>query len=453
MPRLFGTNGIRGIVNEDMNLELASYIGMALGTYVGKGKVAIGTDTRTSNEMLKSAVISGLLSTGMDVIDLGILPTPTLQYYVRLLEMDSGVIITASHNPPQFNGIKCVDRDGTEYSRENEEKIEAIYFSRAFERADWERIGRYSKDSNAIRYYMDGIIDLMDVDMVKSARPKVVLDCGNGAGSLVSPYLLENLGCEVVTINSHPQGTFPGHDSEPTPENLKDLIEATKNFGADIGIAHDGDADRTIFIDEQGNYLFGDRILALVAKELLQLNKGGLIITTVASSMALEDVTRQNNGTIEYTKVGSPIVARRMKETKALFGGEENGGLIFPEHQYCRDAAMTAAKVVEILARHRRPLSELIAELPRYALCKTKVLCPHDKKDTALRELKEKMKDKQLNTADGVKIILDRAWVLVRPSGTEPIYRIFAESETQEKARALVEEYKKIIENIIESLP
>jgi phosphomannomutase/phosphoglucomutase len=452
MPRLFGTNGIRGVVNEDMNLELASNIGRALGTYLGRGKAAIGTDTRTSNEMIKSAVTSGLLSIGIDVVDLGIVPTPTLQYFVKHNEIDCGVMITASHNPPQFNGIKCVDRDGTEYSREEEEKIESNYFSGNFNKADWKNIGRYSRDNTSIRKYIDGIMGLIEIDIIKKAKPKVVLDCGNGAGSLVSPYLLEKIGCSVITINSHPQGTFPGHHSEPTPENLIDLIEATKNFKANIGIAHDGDADRTIFIDEKGSYLYGDRILTLVAKELLKANNGGLIITPVASSRALEDVTLQNNGKIEYTKVGSPIVARRMMETNALFGGEENGGLIFPKLQYCRDGAMTAAKVVEILAVNKRPFSELISELPQYALYKTKVHCPQDKKEKALEKLKEDMSEKELNTTDGVKIMFDSAWVLVRPSGTEPLYRIFAESETQDQAENLGEEHKKLIENIIESL-
>ncbi|UCG68159.1 MAG: phosphoglucosamine mutase [Thermoplasmata archaeon] len=452
MPRLFGTNGVRGVVNEDMNIELASNLGMAIGTYLNGGKVAIGTDTRTSNEMLKSAIISGLLSCGSSIVDLGVVPTPVVQYYVKCSNMQHGVVITASHNPPSFNGIKCIDADGTELSRESEEKLEDIYFKKSFKKVPWDKVGNVEQASNSIEDYIKGIIAHIDVEAIRKANIKVVLDCGNGAGSLVSPYLLERIGCKVVTLNAHPQGTFPGHESEPTPENLKDLISATLNFKADLGIAHDGDSDRTIVIDEKGNYLYGDRILALIAQEMLRENHGGLIVTTVASSLALGDVAKDNNGEVIFTKVGSPIVARKMMETNAIFGGEENGGLIFPKHQYCRDGGMAAAKVVEIIARQGKSLSDLIAELPKYHLYKTKVQCPHEKKEPALREFAKRMEGKGVDDTDGVKILLKDSWVLIRPSGTEPIYRIFAEANAPEKARELAEENKRIIKEIIENI-
>jgi phosphomannomutase/phosphoglucomutase len=451
LPRLFGTNGVRGVVNEDMNIRLASHLGMAIGTYLGGKNVAIATDTRTSNEMLKSAVISGLLSTGCSVFDLGIAPTPTLQYHVKHGDVDHGVVITASHNPPKFNGIKCVDSDGTELSRDKEEEIEAIYFSESFKKVSWDKMKGVVREVGAKERYMKGIMDNIECKSVSDARLKVVLDCGNGTGSLVSPYLFERMGCKVVTLNAHVQGTFPGHESEPTPENLKDLIEATVSFGADLGIAHDGDADRTIIIDEKGNYLYGDRILALVAKEMLKENNGGIIVTTVASSQAMGDVTTQNNGEIIYTKVGSPIVARKMMECGAIFGGEENGGLIFPEHQFCRDAAMAAAKVIEIISKQKRPLSELIAKLPKYHLYKTKVHCPNEKKELALLEFAKSKAHENIDETDGVKIIGENWWVLVRPSGTEPIYRIFSEAKNPEKAEELALNHKKIIEDIIKS--
>jgi phosphomannomutase/phosphoglucomutase len=435
-----------------MNITLAMNLGSAMGTYLGDEKVAIGTDTRTSNEMIKSAVISGLLATGSSVIDLGVVPTPTVQYYVKHQDVGLGVVITASHNPPRFNGIKCVDSDGTELAREKEEVIEKIYFERSFKYVPWEKIGDIEYDDESIEPYIKGIMENIDVKATKMANLRVVMDCGNGTASRVSPYLFERMGCQVVTLNSHPQGTFPGHDSEPTPENLKDLIAATVAFGADIGIAHDGDADRTIIIDEKGNYLFGDRILALVAKELLKRNNGGLVVTTVASSMALGDVVKQNNGNVIYTRVGSPIVARRMMSEGAIFGGEENGGLIFPNHQFCRDAAMAAATVIEIVATSNEKLSKLIEELPRYHQVKTKVDCPHEFKEKALTEFAYKMKDRQVDQTDGVKIVMDKAWVLVRPSGTEPIYRIFAEAESEERAKELSSESKNVISSIIEDL-
>jgi phosphomannomutase/phosphoglucomutase len=452
LPRLFGTNGIRGVVNQDMNISLASKVGMAIGTFLGGGSVAIGTDTRTSNEMLKSAVISGLLSTGASVVDLDIVPTPALQLYVKNSKIQHGVVITASHNPPQFNGIKCVDEDGTELSRKKEEEIEDIYFKESFEKVSWEKMKGVARDESANEDYINAVMNQIDLKAVKNAKLKVVLDCGNGAGSLVSPYLLERMGCQVITLNAQPAGTFPGRKSEPTPENLKELIKATTEFGAHVGIAHDGDADRTIFIDEKGNYLYGDKILALVSKEMLNENKGGLIVTTVASSLALRDVVKEGSGEIIYTKVGSPIVARKMMEEKAVFGGEENGGLIFPKHQFCRDGGMAAAKVVEILARSNKKLSDHIQGLPAYHLHKTKVKCPHDKKEVALSEFKKRMEKENVDDTDGVKVIMEDSWVLVRPSGTEPIYRIFAEGKKPEVAVELAEKNKKIIEEIIQNL-
>jgi phosphomannomutase/phosphoglucomutase len=435
-----------------MNIKLAQNLGMAIGTYLKGGKVAIGSDTRTSNEMLKSSVISGLLSCGSDIVDLGILPTPTLQYYVKHKDVNFGIVITASHNPPKFNGIKCVDSDGTELSREKEEEIENRYFTETFSMVSWDKIKGVTKSENVEEPYIQGILDIIDCKVTQKARLKIVLDCGNGAGCLISPYLFERMGCRVVTLNSHPQGTFPGHESEPTKENLSDLISATTSFGADLGIAHDGDADRTIIIDEKGNFLHGDRILSLVAKDLLLENQGGLVITTVASSMALGDVVSENKGSIIYTRVGSPIVARKMMEEEAIFGGEENGGLIFPKHQFCRDAAMSAAKVIEIVAKNQKPLSYLVDELPKYHLYKTKVDCPHEKKESALLEFAKKMQGMNIDETDGVKIIYDDAWVLVRPSGTEPIYRIFAEAKDESRAKELSAESKNTISEIIRNM-
>ncbi len=452
MPRLFGTNGIRGVVNDDMNIDLASKIGRAIGTFLGEGEVAVGTDTRTSNVMLKSALISGILAAGCRVVDLGVVPTPVVQYHVKHTDANHGVVITASHNPPAFNGIKCVDSDGTELPRNKEETLEAIYFEKTFKLASWDRIHPVRQDTNSVENYIKGIMGQIDCGAIVKARPKIVLDCGNGAGSLVSPYLLERMGCDIVTLNAHPQGTFPGHESEPTPENIPDLISATTNFGADCGIAHDGDADRTIFIDEKGSYLYGDRILTLVAREMLRENNGGLIVTTVASSLALDDVVAENEGTIIHTKVGSPIVARKMMESNALFGGEENGGLIFPNHQFCRDGGMAAAKVVEILAKSQKTLSQLVAELPRYHLYKTKVKCPDELKEPALEQFVKIMEDKRIDDTDGVKILMEGSWVLVRPSGTEAIYRIFAEAESHEKAKNLAEDNKKAILDVIADL-
>ncbi len=447
--RLFGTNGIRGVVNETLTPSFVMNVGLSIAKYLGnEGRVIVGTDTRTSRDMMLSAMCAGLLSGGCDVVNVGIAPTPAIQYSIPRFNGKLGVLLTASHNPPFYNGIKCSDATGTELSREEEEKIEAIYFSDSYNMVPWDRVGRIMQ-RDCKEMYISGIMRNVDVGAIKSAKLRVVVDCANGAASLTSPYLFERLGCEVISMNAHPQGTFPGHPSEPTPENLKDLMAAVRACSADLGIAHDGDADRVIFVDEKGEYVYGDRILALMAKEIVHEHKGGIVVTGINSSMAVEEVVREEGGRVVYTRVGSPVIARKMIELSAIFGGEENGGLMFPGHLYARDGAMTAAKVLEVLAKHKKTLSEMLGTLPKYKLYKTKVDCPHEKKAAVVSQLAEELKNKEVVTLDGVKVLLDNAWVLVRASGTEEIIRIYGEAKSLEMAKGLVEEYTARVEKII----
>ncbi|HDO19548.1 MAG TPA: phosphoglucosamine mutase [Thermoplasmatales archaeon] len=460
MTRLFGTNGVRGVVNEDMTGELALSLGGAIGTYFknfkDRPRIAIGTDARLSNNMLKSACTSGLLSVGCDVVDLGILPTPTLQFAVKERDFDAGVIVTASHNPPQFNGIKVIDGDGTELAKEQEEKIEEIYFNNAMDKAPWNKVGNLSTWNGAVDLYKDSIISKVDRKAISDKNFHVVIDCGNGAGAVVAPDMLRELGCRVTELNCELDGLFRGRPSEPIPENLGELMKLVRETGADLGIAQDGDADRAIFVDEKGNFVFGDQSFSLLAKYVVEMNRGGIVVTPVSTSSSLEEVVKAAGGEVVYTKVGSPIVARVMKKVNAVFGGEENGGLIFPEHQYCRDSAMTIAKMLELLAKSGRSLSEMIGDLPRYELIKIKMHCPNDKKEKVLDLIKEKVKDdpsvEKMDDTDGIKIYTRDGWVLVRPSGTEPIFRIFAESKIKERAEELVRVYKDMLNQIIGSL-
>jgi len=459
MGKLFGTNGIRGVVNKDMNCDLALGIGKAWGTLIKrkiqKPKVAIGTDARLSNDMLKNAISAGLLSTGCDVIDIGVVPTPTLQYTVREKGFDSGVIITASHNPPHFNGIKGVAADGTEFTKDVEDEIEKIYFEKKFVLSDWKNVGKISFWDGSIDLYINGILKAVDVELIKSKNFHVVLDCGNGAGSLVAPKLLEKLNCKTTYLFCEIDGTFPGHNSEPLPENLTVLIKKVPDVEADIGVVQDGDADRAIFIDEKGTYIWGDKTLALGAKYATKEN-AGIVVTPVTTSSCFDDVVIKNNGYVIHTAVGSPIVARVMIKEKAVFGGEENGGLIFPEMQYCRDSAMSIAKILEIMAKENKKLSELIDEIPKYEVYKTKMSCPDDKKEIVMKILaKQTKKDKnvkQVDETDGVKLYLKDGWVLMRPSGTEPIFRVYAESKDKTKAEEIALTYKKITEDLIKKI-
>ena len=448
VERLFGTNGIRGVVNEELTPELALDVGRAIGTHI-KGRVAIGSDTRTSADMVKSAVLAGLMSSGAEVVDLGMLPTPALQYFVKTNGIAGGVMITASHNPPEFNGIKAVDADGTEMPRSKEEAIESVYFSRSFAQRDWRGVGHVQKSNEAIPSYHNAILGNVDVESIAKAKLKVVLDCANGAGSLSTPRILERLGVRTVTLNCNPLGTFPGHPSEPTEDHLEDLKSLVKETGADLGIAHDGDADRTIFVDEKGRYVYGDKSLAVVASAVVRDRGGGLVVTPVSTSSCVEDAVREAGGEMAYTRVGAPIVARKMIETGAVFGGEENGGLIFPEMQFCRDGAMTAAKMIEIVTTEG-PLSDLLKNIPTYQLDKRKVHCAEERKERLLREVCEAFAEQRVDQTDGIKIYFDEGWTLIRPSGTEPIFRIYTEARSEEQAKKIADRCEKVVKELLE---
>ncbi|MDR3074895.1 MAG: phosphoglucosamine mutase [Candidatus Methanoplasma sp.] len=440
--RLFGTNGVRGIINVDMTSDLALQMGKAIGTVMG-GTVAIATDTRISADMIKTAVSSGIMSVGVNVLDLGVLPTPAIQYYVKTHDnVKGGVMITASHNPPQFNGIKCISSDGTEASREEEEQVEAKYSER-IPCAPWNLIGDMYRIGGAGEEYVDAVISRVDADAIKKAELKVCLDCANGAAYETSPLLLKKLNVRAITINCNPQGEFPGHPSEPTEENLRDLISLTRATRSDLGIAHDGDADRCVFITDGGKFVSGDKSLALISKYVLS-EKKGIVVTPVSSSSLVEEVVRESGGEIRYTAVGSPVVARKMIETGAVFGGEENGGLIFPEQQYCRDGAMTIAKMLECIVRDG-PLKGQISDLPVYHTVKTKVECPDDMKKHVLEYLAGSNDGTRIDSTDGLKIIFDDGWVLARPSGTEPIFRIYSESKDEEAAKSRAHRYEALV--------
>lgn len=445
--RLFGTNGVRGVINQDMNVQLAMDLGKAIGTFMG-GRVAIGNDPRTSADMIKSAVSCGLMAAGAEVIDIGMVPTPVVQFYVKENALSGGVMITASHNPPEFNGIKCVDSDGTEMPRHKEEEIERIYFRKKFSSQDWRSVGTLHRATGAADPYLRSVMSLVDADAIRAAGLTAVLDCANGAGSVTAPRLLDDLNVRAVTLNSNPQGTFPGHPSEPVEAHLQDLMSLVKASGADLGIAHDGDADRTIFIDDKGRYLYGDKSLAIVAEHMVRENGGGIVVTPVSSSMAVEDVVKRAGGEVVYTRVGAPIVARKMIETGAVFGGEENGGLIFPRHQYCRDGAMTVAKLLEIIASEG-PLSDLADGIPQYCQDKRKMACPEARKESVLSCLVEHYRGERVDTTDGVKIWFEGGWTLVRPSGTEPLFRIYTEARSEGEAKDRSEECEAVLSELV----
>ena len=448
--KLFGTNGIRGTANKELTPEKTTKIATAIGTFFNKKNLLLGYDARTSGPMLAKATTAGLTATGCNVYFAEMAPTPALQYAVKNHRMDGAVIITASHNPPEYNGIKVIWNDGIEISHQQETKIEHIYFEDKPVLANWDKIGAEHEFAVANNEYVEAVKKHVNVPEIAQKHYHIVVDAANSVGSLAAPRLLRELGCKVTSINANIDGTFPGRMPEPRPENLQELATAVKAVKADFGVAFDGDADRSIFVGENGEVYWGDKTFAVIEKHFLMENPNEKIVTPVSSSTLVEDVAEAFKGELVWTKVGSVTVSQTMKKVKAKLGGEENGGVFYGPHQAVRDGAMTTALILGIMAKTGEKLSELIAEQPKYFLEKGKVACPEEKKEKVLEELVERVKGANVSTIDGVKIWFeDKSAILVRPSGTEPVYRLYAEAKSHEKALKLIEDYSIMLEKIL----
>jgi phosphomannomutase/phosphoglucomutase len=441
--RLFGTNGVRGVVGVDMTPALAFAIGLALGT-MRNGRIAVGRDTRTSGPALASALKAGLLSAGCQVTDCGILPTPALQYLVRDT-YQAGAVITASHNPPEYNGIKVIEPDGTEMGDEETVRLEELIIDRKPSLAPWDAAGSEFSGPDLVQEYIRAVVNHFPEGIGRGMT--VVVDPGNGAACSTTPEILTRLGCRVFSINGQMDGKFPGRLPEPSPEGLCNLGELVRSTGADLGIAHDGDADRAVFLDEKGDFLEENREFALVAGHISRLQKGAVVMP-VSTSMVVETIARRNGLEVVYTPVGSIYVARTMRALVAggvpvALGGEGNGGLIYPSHQYCRDGGMTAAMMVAILAGERKPLSVLAGELPPFYLVKDKVRV--DDPGGFIRSVEDHFRNDQIDRTDGIRINRPGSWALVRASGTEPLVRILAESQDEAAALSLYGEIRQVL--------
>ena len=451
MGRLFGTNGVRGVVNAELTVEMVTRLAASAAEALGE-ELAIGRDGRTTSPMLRDAAVAGLLSQGCTVHDLGVLPTPALQYAVKTFRLDGGIMVTASHNPPEFNGVKTVAADGVETSRETEDRIEETYFAGGPEPAPWDRVGRVV-EYDALGPYMDAVVGQVDAEAIRAARLKIAIDPGSGVAALTAPEVARRLGCRVYTINAEIDGTFPGRNSEPRPDNLSGLAELVKASGADMGVAFDGDGDRSMFADERGAVYWGDRSLALLAKAYVEGHPGAEVVTSVSSSRAVQDVVEAAGGRVVWTAVGSVVISRAMVERGAMFGGEENGGIMYGPHQAVRDGSMIMALVLERIAKTGKPLSGLMSELPQYAQDKDRVDCPNDLKEKVSKTLSQEVKAPNIETVDGVKLSYsDGSWILVRASGTEPVFRLYAEAKQQERASQLIKENKELVKGVIKRL-
>ena len=447
MAKFFGTNGIRGVFPDDFNLEFIHDMTLSIGTYFEKGPILIGYDGRDSSPLICKIITSTLNSIGINCNIAGLVPTPCLEYAVKSLGYSGGIMITASHNPPQYNGIKPAGKDGVEISREDELLIEDIYLKKNW-LSNPEKWGTTEEETRSIETYLNGIKSHVNSKLIESKSFKVVLDLGNGAQAVSAPDFCKKVNCETILVNETIDGKFPGRGSEPTPQNLSVLSKTVIENQADFGIAFDGDGDRSIFCDNLGNILTGDRSALILIQHILTKNPNSLVVTCLNSGTNTEVLTEKYNSKVIRTKVGSVEVSRKMLSTNALIGFEENGGFMFGKHNQVRDGCMSLALMLDLLAITDNTLSDQISKLPQSFTTKDKIQCSSQDAKQIISSLKTEFPESDLS--DGIKIIINsKNWVMIRPSGTEPIVRIYAESESQEKLEALMIKFLQKVKSII----
>jgi len=461
--RLFGTSGVRGVVGDDLTADLCRGIGRALGTSLAPHSgVCVATDARHSRELVEQAVVSGLLSTGMDVVELGILPTPALALLTREMGCNAGIMLTASHNPPQYNGIKLFNADSSGYSRAQEAGIESLYFSGRFR----DGIGTFDREDDTRERYLSFLRGRLRPSAV-NRNLKVVVDPGNGAASVFAGYIFASMGVDVIPLNDYPDGSFPGRSPEPKEDTLQWTIEFLRRRDADLAVCFDGDGDRVVFCDEEG-FLGLDPMAAYISR--LQIEKSGKrkVATTVETGRLLDLAVQDLGAEVLRGEVGDVRVAHLARQADAALGVEGVGVYIFPELGYYPDSIFAALTLLSHL-EHPRQLREFFRSLPALSLEKAKLPCPHDLKDTVMDGLNSCVADLStddgfcrsgregrpwraapvLNCIDGLRLETPDAWLLIRPSGTEPLIRIIAEAGSPDQAHRLLTRGKELVETIL----
>jgi len=442
---MISVSGMRGIVGTDLTPELVARHAAALGAWAKQANaplVVLGRDARTSGPMFARAAAAGLMSAGVEVIDLGVVPTPTVQLAVEHHHAGAGLIITASHNPIEWNALKFVGPDGIFLDAESGGAVRALAEAGP-PRADWSDIGTVRPDPDAVERHLAAVLALsvIDVAAIRARGLHVALDCVRGAGGVALPPLLERLGVRMSGIHLEPDGRFP-HPPEPIPENLRDLGNLVRQSGADLGLAVDPDADRLALVDEQGNPIGEDYTLALAVRAVLA-NTGNLdgrppvVVVNLSTSLVVEDAARDFGARFVRAPVGEANVARAIRDERAVIGGEGNGGVILPALHIGRDAPLGVALILHHLAKIGNSLSRVVAAAPRYTILKVKA--PRGRELGPLFErMRERFPDASADERDGLRLAWPDRWLHIRPSGTEPIVRLIAEAPTAADAEQLV---------------
>lgn len=431
-----GISGVRGVVGESFSPRLVTSFAAAFGTYSGAGPIVIGTDSRPSREMVKQAVIAGLMSVGCQPIDLGIIPIPALMQHVCVSGAFGGICISASHNPIQWNALKFVGADGIVLRPAQAAELTDLYHQGVYPRVAGPDICECRSDTTALLKHREAVLSAVDVDAISARKFKVVVDCVNGAAYRAAPDFLRALGCDVVELNTDADQPFP-HNPEPLPENIGTLCDLVRSSHADIGFALDADADRLAVVNELGEPLGEDCTVALAVRHVLATDPGPVVVN-VSTSRMVEDVAAQRGCAVIHSRVGEVNVVEKMIECGSRIGGEGNGGVIMPAVNPCRDSFVGMALLLEALAREGGTISEMRDKVPAYAMVKEKLPCPARDIAPALRRLAYEFRDEQIDRTDGLKIVWPDRWVQARGSNTEPIIRINAEAPTADEAQELV---------------
>jgi len=441
---LISVSGIRGVVGRSFTSETALNYARAFGTFLKGGRVAVGRDTRKTGPMVTSAVVSGLLSSGCDVADIGVCPTPTIELAVRSGVFNGGVAVTASHNPIEYNALKLIGKDGIFLSSSKGSKVQEFYKSGRFKDRGWSSIGSMTYENGWIDFHIMRILelDIISISSIKRRRLKIVADCGGGAACFMAGDFFKKLGVKYELIHANPTGEFP-RGPEPVPANLSDLSRAVRRKKADVGFAFDPDADRLAVVSENGEPIGEEYTLALGSRYVLS-RKTGPMAVNLSSSMMNEFVAREAGVKIYRTKVGERNVTERLQRVGGIVGGEGNGGLIYPRLHWGRDAFLAAAVITQYLASSGLKISDLVMELPRYFMIKTKISLERSDVEKKLNALESVFQGYKINRMDGIKISGKEWWVQIRASNTEPVARIISEARDHATAMSMIRTVKSV---------
>ncbi|MDR1519697.1 MAG: phosphoglucosamine mutase [Planctomycetota bacterium] len=445
---MIGISGVRGVVGDNLTPELLVNLGQAFGTWADSGTVAVGRDTRVSGDMVKHAVFSGLLSAGCRIVDVGVCGTPSAAMMIRKLGANGGIIISASHNPIEWNALKFFRADGVYLNQEQGRELLDIYYGGDVKKVGYDKLNAVETDNGAAANHLRRLLAIVDVPALRKRRFRVAVDCCNGAGSALALEFLRVTGCEIFAIDCEMNGLFR-RNPEPTREHVTAICGVVRENAADLGFAEDADADRVAFISEKGDYIGEEYSLCLAASHVLSRRRGR-VVTNLSTTRMIDDVARGFDCEVVRTPVGEVNVAEAMIAGEAVIGGEGNGGVIDPRVHYGRDALTGVAIILQYMLESGKPLSRLAAAIPAYRMSKQRVECSKRSFSPVLKVLAREKADR-VDTRDGVKLDFAEGWVNIRPSNTEPIVRVYAEARSQDEADKLAERYRLLVERLVKT--